>query len=50
MYQAACDTLAGYYLSVCDRDAALYWYDEELSARKRQITPNRRTAMVASAR
>ena len=38
VYQAACDTLAGYYLSVCDRDAALYWYDEELSARKRQIT------------
>ncbi|MCI0338080.1 MAG: hypothetical protein L0226_10915 [Acidobacteria bacterium] len=38
VYQAACDILAGYYLSICDRDAAAKWYGEELSARMHQST------------
>jgi hypothetical protein len=46
-YQAACDTLAGYYLRTCDPDAAsknleeaAKWYKEELSARTHQTTDN----------
>jgi hypothetical protein len=38
VYQAACDTLAGYYLSLCERDLAYEWYEKELSARKGQTT------------
>ena len=36
VYQAACDTLAFYYLRNCDREMAAKWYGKELSARKHQ--------------
>lgn len=36
VYQAACDTLAFYYLRNCDRETAAKWYGKELSARKHQ--------------
>jgi hypothetical protein len=46
-YQAACDTLAGYYLRTCDPEAAsknlekaAEWYKKELSARKHQTSHN----------
>lgn len=41
VYQAACDTLACYYLSICVRDQASKWFEEELSARKNQSALNR---------
>jgi hypothetical protein len=34
VFQAGCDTLAGYYLSCCDKDKAAYWYERELDARR----------------
>lgn len=40
VYQMACDSLAGYYLIVCEREQAAKWYGEEISARKSQSANN----------
>lgn len=40
VFQVGCDTLAGYYLDICDNESAKHWYWEEFSARQNQIALN----------